>query len=226
MLSHAGIDFQCRPKNTEPNRQAMTTFLNSLFSDGVITLPSEWPAIDQHKTEALLVSAEQIWRMQMPLDPPKFDVVSALKAARVLESVCRAIVHREIGIEQTEQLINACGLSCSDNPEQHYSVDLVLRFLPQVSERASRISETDPLLEILKTIGTDWPLSSVGMPGLAITTLPIGIQHPSLWRLYVDRVISRKDKSRLNIASVSDAVAAAIGPFSSLAPELAGILQQ
>ena len=204
----------------------MIKFLNALFADGVLTLAAEQPEIDQQKTETLLVSAEQIWRMQMPLDPPKFDVVPALKAARVLESACRAIVHREIGIEQTEQFINECGLSCSDNPDQHYSVDLVLRFLPQVSERASRISDTDPLLEILKTIGTDWPLSSVGMPGLAITTLPIGIQHPSLWRLYVDRVISRKDKSRLNIASVSDAVAAAIGPFSSLAPELAGILQQ
>ena len=204
----------------------MITFLNSLFTDGVLTLAAEQPEIDLQRTEALLVSAEQIWRMQMPLDPPKFDAVSAFKAARVLESACRAIVHREIGIEQTEQFINECGLSCSDNPEQHYSVDLVLRFLPQVSERASRISDTDPLLEILKSIGREWPLSSVGMPGCAIETLPIRLHHPSLWRLYVDRVISRRDKSRLNIASVSDAVVAAIGPFSSLAPELAGIPQK
>jgi hypothetical protein len=203
----------------------MIAFLNSLFTDGVLTLAAEEPEIDQQKSEALLVSAEQIWRMQMPLDPPKFDVVSALKAAKVLECACRAIVHREIGIEQTEQFINECGLRCNDNPGQHYSVDLVLRFLPQVSERASRISDTDPLLEILKSIGREWPLSSVGMPGCAIETLPIGLLHPSLWRLYVDRVISRRDKSRLNIASVSDAVVAAIGPFSSLAPELAGILQ-
>ena len=60
----------------------MITFLNSLFTDGVLTLAAEQPEIDLQRTEALLVSAEQIWRMQMPLDPPKFDGVSALKAAR------------------------------------------------------------------------------------------------------------------------------------------------
>ncbi|MDA1230152.1 MAG: hypothetical protein O2856_05210 [Planctomycetota bacterium] len=204
----------------------MITFLNALFTDGALTLAAQQPEMAPQNTEALLVSAEKIWRTQMPLDPPGFDIVSALMAARILETACRAVVHREIGIERTEQFIRECGLRSSDDPDQHYSVDLVLRFLPQVSERAARISDADPLLEILKTIGQEWPLSSVGMPGCAIESLPVGLQHPSLWRLYVDRVISRKDKSRLNIASVSDAVAAAIGPFSWLAPELAGILQK
>ena len=198
------------------------SFLESLFEAGEIEIaasPSE--SRDTRTIEATIRRYELIWRMQQPLEPPAFDVAQALIAAKILESACRAVVYRHIELEQFEQSIHGTGLHLNDDPCLHYSVDLLFCFLPQVAERAARVSESDPLLNALRTLGRQWPLSSVGMPGCEPASVPHAFEHPSLWRMYIDRIISRKDKSRLNIPLVRDAVAATIGPFPHLAPHFA-----
>jgi len=203
----------------------MIAFLQSLFSDGELNIPRPESAFDERQALDAVTQFERVWRCELPGDPPEFVAESAVKAAQILMAVCQAVIHREINIEQTEQTIDQACLTTDDTPSLHYSVDLVFRYLPQVDERARRISESDALLDLLKTLGRRWPLSSVGTKGCVLDQLPTALQHPSLWRMYVDRIISTKDVSRVNIPSVRDAVAAALGPFPHLAPEFSTAIQ-
>ena len=205
----------------------MHSFLESLFGTGELEIAassSESDAADDDvPIREAIQSYELLWRMQQPLEPPEFNVAAAMKAATVLRSACEAVVYRRIEADHIEHLIRKTALVSDDDPGQHYSVDLVFHFLPQVAERAARVSESDPLLEILRTVGRQWPLSSVGISGCEPQTIPKALRQPSLWQMYIDRIISRNDKSRLNIPLVREAVAAAIGPFPHLAPEFSSL---
>ena len=205
----------------------MHSFLDSLFQTGELEIAADLTESngpdDSRTIEATIRRYESLWRMQQPSGLPEFDVAQALKAAKVLESACRAVVYRQIEPVQIELSFHGTGLHPSDDPCQHYSVDLLFRFLPQVAERAARVSESDPLLDALRTVGRQWPLSSVGMQGCEPESIPRALHHASLWRMYIDRIISRKDKSRLNIPLVREAVAAAIGPFPQLAPDFSSL---
>lgn len=205
----------------------MISFLEALFETGELEIAAKTGdsggKSDAEAIENTLRRYESLWRIQQPFEPPAFDVAAALQGAKVLESACRAVVYREIEADHIEQAIQESGLSPSDDPVPHYSVDLVFQFLPQVAERAARVSESDPLLDVLRTLGRQWPLSSVGMQGCEPQVIPVALLQASLWRMYIDRIISRKDKDRLNIAAVREAVAASIGPFPYLAPEFASL---
>ncbi len=203
----------------------MLTFLNTLFHSGELRISRSDAHFESRSINDALIHFESIWRNQLPATLPKFVPDMASRASHVLFLLARAVVFREIEMEQTVSLIRKCGLTTSDLPEDHYSVDLVFQFLPQVTERAARISESDPLIDQLLSIGRQWPLSSVGMKSCAPDEIPLALQHPTLWKIYTDRIISRKDLSRVNLPVVRDAVAAAIGPFANLAPEISNGLQ-
>ena len=197
----------------------MLKFLHGLFSGGELIISLEEHAFNESQLVEALTALERQWRCELPGDPPAFLAVSAVKATRILMAFCRAVIHRQVSVAQTEQFVREVCLNNDDTASQHYSVDLVLRFLPQVVERARRISDSDGLLNLMAAIGREWPLSSVGMKGCLPNHWPNALSHPTLWRMYVDRIISAKDISRINIPVVRDAVAAAIGPFPHLAPE-------
>jgi hypothetical protein len=196
----------------------MLRFLNDLFSNGELVVQLVEPPVDPSEILDVVKKLERMWRCELPRDPPVFMPEVAVAATQILMAVSRAVVHREISMEETEHVIQRVCLTEDNTASQHYSMDLVLRFLPQVADRARRISEADTLLDLLGRIGQQWPLSSVGMRGCHPERLPMALQHPTLWRMYIDRIISTKDVARINIPSVRDAVAASLGPFPHLAP--------
>ncbi len=63
----------------------------------------------------------------------------------------------------------------------------------------------DPLLDALKRLGREWPLSSVGMTGLEVSAELEFQAVPFLLALYVDRILSLDDPSRL-VGTVVDVV--------------------
>ena len=118
----------------------MLKFLHGLFSSGELIIPLEEHAFNESQSVEALTALERQWRCELPGDPPAFVAVSAVKATRILMAFCRAVIHRQVSVAQTEQFVREVCLSEDDTASQHYSVDLVLRFLPQVVERARRIS--------------------------------------------------------------------------------------
>lgn len=102
----------------------------------------------------------------------------------------------------------------------HYSVDLTFRLLPDLYARAKAASRDDPFLNHIEQWANDWPLSSVGIAGVASEDIDELLRDDSLRILYVDRILARKDRARLHHPEVQDAVQRAYGMHDQLAPEL------
>jgi hypothetical protein len=90
---------------------------------------------------------------------------------------------------------------------------------------ARGISEEDPLVTGMLALARTFPLSSVGVSGIDNVNIDAFIAHPSLRRLYADRIIERDDVSRLSHPAAREAVREALGAFPELAPKLAAALE-
>jgi hypothetical protein len=72
-------------------------------------------------------------------------------------------------------------------------------------------AENDPLLNYLRQWAAAWPLSSVGMPDIAPSSIEPIVSHPCLMRIYRDRVLARNDRSRRGDPRVEEDVRQALG---------------
>jgi hypothetical protein len=100
----------------------------------------------------------------------------------------------------------------------------VYRFLPDLYRLAHNKSPDDPLCKRLRAWADAWPLSSVGMSQANPTDVGPVCEHAGLLRLYVDRIVIRRDASRLADPRVRLAAQTAVGHFTELAPQLAAAL--
>lgn len=103
----------------------------------------------------------------------------------------------------------------------HYSVDLTMRFLPDLLRLARTRSSGDLLVDELNKLAHQWPLSSVGMGDVVDVSIRPIVEDSCLLQLYVDRIIAREDVGRLSDPSVRLAARRAIGIHRHLAPKIA-----
>ena len=203
----------------------LSSFLEDLFDTGRVRAGGIAPLSDEKiaAADSLLRWAEQAVRLEAPGEPPPFSIAAGRWGAVMLYRAAQALVYRDIAGEELSTLL---GVRCPEpaNPATHYSVDLTLRYLPDLLGLARRISQRDALVERLRELGADWPLSSIGIEGIAVRHVGPILDHPCLLRLYADRIIQKRDLSRLNDQRVRDAARQAIGAFPELAPDIARAL--
>ncbi len=213
----------------------MEDFLRMLFETGDLLLPRRFDSGRSEAAAELLVQVESVWRSGWPGSPPEFRCDAALAASQTLLAIFQAVVFRDIEVSESQQAVAASGLPTGDvvvpDPAQHYSVDLLFQFLLQLIERAKRESAADELIPLLLDVLKPWPLSSVGVTELTgRSPCPARLQvlagHPSLWGMYIDRVLQRSDRGCLQDLQTREAVLAAIGPFDWLSGNLADHLRE
>lgn len=207
---------------------SLSRCLNALFEDGRVVVGSLTPRLDPHDLDdaALrLAECDADVRAEFPGEPPALAIDVALWAAERFYRACQLVVYREAGPEvAAAALTGAC--PTAPRSAQHYSADLVWRFVPDLHRLAKALSPDDPLVFALRQFALNWPLSGVGIPWPqgeddAIVVRPSleGIaDHPALWAHFVDRVIARRDKAWLAEPAVRSAVQAALGLHVHLAP--------
>lgn len=204
-------------------------FLRSLWNEGrvrvpaVTASPADGPLMSDEERQALsrvLQECAAVDRRECPGQPPALHLESAIWASEMLFRACSAVVHRSLSSETLAELFSPASVPNESipSPQAAYSVDLAFRFLFDVARIARAASAADPLLPYLKAWGEAWPLSSVGMPGLAAVDVSPFWEDCCLRTLYVDRVIDRQDHSRLEDDRVQIAVKEALGLYPELAP--------
>jgi hypothetical protein len=125
-----------------------------------------------------------------------------------------------------EQINATCSIPCPEprSPETDWSADLTLRHLPRLFQLAHHLSHADPLVQQIRQIAADWPLSSVGIAGLEKLRLDSFVNHPGLRRLYADRIVAAGDVSRLGDPLIANLLRADLGIHRELAPAIAARL--
>jgi hypothetical protein len=206
-----------------PSYSDLALFLQSLVNDGraaVSPIPSN---IDDADALPLLQQLDGFARDELALDLPELSPQAALWAARLFHQLCRFVVCRDI---PEAEIKAACNAPCPEprSPETDWSADLTLRHLPKLFQFARHLSNADPLIEQMKKIAADWPLSSVGIEGLENLQIDSFVEHSALRRLYADRIVAAGDKSRLGDARLDDLLRADLGIHRELAPTIAAQL--
>lgn len=204
---------------------SLTSFLTTLFEDGAARA-SEWaPVSETDRAEALqrLTEFEGTWRESLAGNPPPFDPARALAAAETMFRACQCLVYREL---DPQELLSAALIPepAPRSPSDHYSADLAFRFLPDVWRLGRDIAANDPLVSCVQELAVRWPLSSVGIAGLPAVQIGGFVDDRSLLTLYIDRIVERSDRSRLDNSRVRNALREACGLYSELVPELAEAL--
>lgn len=168
----------------------------------------------------LIVEHERLYRRQLPGEPPAVDHGAAGWAIAAFYLASSLSVHRDAGADLIEELLPESGLD-RQQAEIHYSVDLVMRFLPDLLKLAKSAATDDPLVSRLHDWARNWPLSSVGVPGIGKVNPAVLRTSSTLMRLYVDRVLAAADLSRLDDPMVRQAAAAVVGDNPQLSPQVA-----
>ena len=210
------------------HRDHFVTALRGLLEEGRVVLktPLVPAAAELRAAEGLLIEFEQRFRLEMPGEAPAFSLSAALWGAEMTYFACQCLAFHEIDEAELNDRLSQPFVGSRDAPV-HYSVDLTFRMLPDLYHRARSASRNDPLVNRLLEWADAWPLSSVGISettaehaGADRKQIETILEYSSLRTLYIDRIIARKDLSRLSDPRVRELVTAAIGLHEQLAPEL------
>ncbi len=206
---------------------SLVRFLNDLREHGRVRVGSpEAPSVAElAQADEVIRQMDLEVRADAPLDPPPLSPPVARWAALLLYRACYLFAHTEAGQQEVDRLQTG---PCPEppSPRAAWSADLVFRFLPDLCAMARRRAPGDPLVDALKSIATQWPLSSVGIHGVPAPDLSAFAADPSLLRIYVDRVLDRADLTRLSDPLVAEAARGAIGAFPSLCPAASKALRE
>jgi hypothetical protein len=199
----------------------LSNFLKQLYENGrvqVSILPDE-SASDLQDVEETLRSLNEVARAEFPGEAPDYEPSCAMWAALTFYRGCQFLVFREIGADVVQAALSTpCPLPAS--PSVCYSADLTLRYLPDLISLAKGISKEDPLVGGLHALATAWPLSSVGVATAVPSNIDAIASHPGLLSVYADRILLRKDHTRLNDNRAVFAVRKALGARRELCPEI------
>lgn len=198
---------------------SLPRFLVSLLENGRVCVdrPHEESGQDLSHAEDVLRQMDSHARLDAPGEPPRLSLPAAVWGALALYRGAQLFAHRDAEPEYVRRTLSA---PCPERPSPScaWSVDLALRYLPDLLSLSRGVAEGDPLVEELSRIGQEWPLSSVGAR-VPAGDLSAFIDHPSLGAIYTDRVIERRDLSRLADPRVAEAVREALGAHADLWPE-------
>lgn len=201
-------------------------FLTALLADGAVSVGPYGPLPEQDAAAGDLVLAEmeRTARLEMPGNPPPFDPLAGRWAGVQFYRACQFTIYRNLDAETLAAELGR-GAPQPITPATHYSVDLVMRYLPQLLKFARSAAETDPLVTQLMQWAVDWPLSSVGVAELPQIEIAGFADNPSLLQLYADRLLAHGDASRLADPRARAAVASAVGRYPEIGGKLTQLLQ-
>ena len=198
---------------------SLSEFIQELFETGRVKVPPPDMELPGTSTiDSSLNRAEATRAADMPGDPPEFKTPLANWAASMVFRACQALIDRTIN---QERLAASIGVAYSGEVDAsaHYSVDLVLRYMPDLLRLSKQVSDADPLNTFIMQWATDWPLSSVGIPDVQVENLDVILEHPSLKMHYIDRVIERQDLPRLEDPRVHTTILNHAGMYHDLLPD-------
>ena len=172
-----------------------------------------------------LAAADAARRDELGPRAPALETSAARWAAEILYRACQFLVCRDVAGEVVRQTL-AVPCPGPRTPSVDYSVDLFFSVLPDLYELACQLAPADALVDGLKVLARDWPLSSVGVPLESGAPAAAFLSEPVLLRLYTDRVTARHAHDRLAEPRVRARLRADAGVFPELLPFAATAYEQ
>jgi len=200
------------------------TFFEQLLTHGVVRVQGpEYVRVEEEDSAVeWILRYESQTREHWPASPPDVDRPALEWATHQFIGAAQLAVFRQLGPMEIERRLKEEFFAGDYAASLAYSVDLVFRYLPDLSRIVTGMNPDDPLLAVLRGWGERWPLSSVGIQGLTVANIEPILTNRCLSLMYVDRIIEADAADRLNHPQVRELVKEAIGAFPELSPKLYG----
>jgi len=193
----------------------LTNFIAGLINEGKVTVAPGMLVSGPEDLRLAIVHLQQYYEddtQEMPATAPDFDPDAALWAARYLYTAVQFILMRELDENLMQQYLLQYEGEMS--PAAIYSADLTLRYLPDLFNLARGLSPDDPLVVRMKATALAWPLSAAAIPLEEDPALHTILEHPSLKRAYIDRILAVKDKQKCQHPACFPLVMEALGSYA------------
>ncbi|MCE3227288.1 MAG: hypothetical protein K0S32_1839 [Bacteroidetes bacterium] len=194
---------------------SLSSFLLGLFENGEVTVKkelSEFSETEKQESVSILKNIYEQSKSEMPSGVPEFDADAALWGSMILYRCIQFVMIRNLEAEEIEKRIT--DFKSESTPSSVYSADLCLRYLPDVLRFAVSLAPDDPLVVRIKQLAEQWPFSSVGIKTNPETESSVSFDNRSLMKSYVDRIIDKKDLSKINNNNLKEEVEAVLGNYS------------
>lgn len=129
--------------------------------------------------------------LNYPLKSPIFDENAGLWAAKIVYYAAQLLLNR--GNTRKDLDLFFFNLIGDITPSKILSVDLCLRFLPQINLQLKSIDADDPLVNILDNLLEIWQYSAIDNDSKPPeNSLLLSINNPCISQLYLDRIIEKQ----------------------------------
>jgi hypothetical protein len=201
----------------------LTAFALSLFEGGEIRIDrppqgGAYETTDLDSANKILKAMHCAAALEAPGQSPDLEPMAAIWGLQLMHWACWLTLDRiETDTRPPEWLVAHEPDGQSAN--QHWSVDLSLRYLSHLTDRVAKLSNSDTLKTELLGLGSRWPLSAIGMKTEEDSTRrTVVLNDPMLRMAYIDRIVKRADATRFKADDIIEDLRHAIGAFDRLAP--------
>ncbi len=175
-----------------------------------IHLAHQWQEVDPQEKAVALDYLHELYQkeaLEHPHQTPEFDPAAAAWGALLLYYAAQAILNRSASLEEIMPLFES--YTGQVTASAVFSVDLSLRFLPDLIDKLKIVNPDDGLILLLEQQLAAWPYSAIGYE--LVTPPPLGLDNPCLLQCYANRIIAKKAVALLSLPVLYQAVQASLG---------------
>lgn len=190
--------------------------LSHLRKSGHITIFTKLKTISAQEEAAVIAflqSEFELESMEYP-EPVNFDAASALWAAKTVFYSAQLLLVRENTIKDLAKFFPE--VTKPQNLAEILSADLSLRFLPEILMQLNIADSKDPLLPVLEKYLKQFHYSAIGSDvEIAVNDWATELTVPLYRKLYLERIVAKKDQQRAGIPYLNQHLHAAFGLYKN-----------
>lgn len=193
----------------------ISVFLKDLWEEGKVLVKhefvQEFSEEEKVKTIVLLRKYYEQDALNQAFIVPEFSESAVWWSLQYFFYVVQFTCIRSFTEEQVLEILK--DFQGEDTVETIYSVDLIFRQLPNILDLAKGLAPDDVLVKCIHQQIEKWCLSSVGISSKNHIHESLILGNKALTTLYVDRIIDKKDKKRLENPLIQEQVFIALGDY-------------
>jgi len=186
-------------------------FVHSMSHDGRVLVALELLSETEEIGESILNELDASYRKNFHREAPLLCLETSRWAAKVLYSICSLVVQRQHDVNVLHDLLQQRPEVSSAS--QHYSADLWFHVFPELLKIIRLKSHDDPLIECIRGLCIQYPLSSLGsgFEDMEQADLKMILNNKSLLFFFVDRMLSHEEWKWLAVDCIRSRVRTIIG---------------